>query len=342
MYAPSGPALRPSLDRPGRACPISYRYAPSTLARSADVEADTLYVAGGVYGNPYAIERILELVHAERNGAVLVFNGDFNWFNVDCGSFASINHAVLRHLALRGNVETEIAHDDPHAGCGCAYPDGVGDDEVDRSNAIIVRLRETARGLPLVREQLGALPMSLVAEVAGVRVGIVHGDAQSLAGWGYSEHALAQPEGVERLRDHVAAARVRVIASSHTCLPVALSLDTPHGRCALFNNGAAGMPNFRGTRYGLITRIGSLSSPRALYGTRIGNAHVEALAVPYDHARWIDAFLASWPPGSAAHASYFERLTEGPCYELSAAVRGHVSWGACPTPKAMSTRTLRG
>jgi hypothetical protein len=324
MRASTGASPEPAADLPGRACPLSYRYAPATLARAADVEADTLYVAGGVYGNLYALERILDLMHAERNGAMLVLNGDFNWFNVEPRSFAAINGVALQHRALRGNVETEIAHDDPQAGCGCAYPGAVADDEVERSNAIISRLRETASSFPSVRKQLGTLPMSLVAEVAGVRAAIVHGDAESLAGWGYSERALGQPGGLERLRDHVAAARVRVIASSHTCLPVALALDAPQGRCALFNNGAAGMPNFRGTRFGVITRIASTPSPRALYGTRVGNAHVEALAVPYDHQRWIDAFLASWPPGSAAHTSYFERMTEGPSYEMRSAVRGRM------------------
>ena len=32
------------------------------------------------------------------------------------------------------------------AGCGCGYPDSVGDAEVARSNAILAQLRETARG----------------------------------------------------------------------------------------------------------------------------------------------------------------------------------------------------
>lgn len=330
---------QPQDMQPGRTCPVSYRYAPSTLARSAEIEADTLYVTGGVYGNAYALERILELVHEERDGAALVFNGDFNWFNVNACDFAATNGVGTRHLALRGNVETEIAHDDPRAGCGCAYPDGVSDDEVERSNAMIVRLRETARGFPSVRKQLSALPMHLVAQIAGIRVGIVHGDAESLAGWAYSESALARPDGIQRLRFHIAAARVRVLASSHTCLPVALGFETAEGPCALFNNGAAGMPNFRGTQHGLITRIGTRPSARALYGVRIGGAHVEALAVEYDHARWIDAFQASWPAGSAAHRSYFARLAEGPPYGFSAAVRGTVSWNVDPRRNGVGRST---
>lgn len=310
--------------RAGRTCPLSYRYLPSTLDRDPELQAETLYIAGGVYGNSHALARILELAHDERNGASVVFNGDFNWFNVDGCGFAAINHFAMQHVALRGNVETEIAHDDPAAGCGCGYPEGVSDDAVERSNAIAARLRETARALPAVRKILGELPMHLVADVAGTRIAIVHGDAESLAGWAYSEDALRDAEGMQRLRSHIAAARVRVVASSHTCLPIAMGFDTPAGECALFNNGAAGMPNFSGTRHGLITRIGTRPSPHALYGARIGAAHVEALPVHYNHAQWIDAFLASWPPGSAAHNSYFRRLIEGPAYDLGAAVRGSV------------------
>ena len=32
-------------------------------------------------------------------------------------------------------------------------------------------------------------------------------------------------------------------------------------------------------------------------------------------------FLASWPAGSPAHASYFRRITEGPGYGVADAVR---------------------
>jgi len=81
--------------------------------------------------------------------------------------------------------------------------------------------------------------MHAVLDVAGVRVGVVHGDMESLAGWGYSEAALATAAGLAQLRDHLDVAHVRVVASSHTCLPVALTLDAETGRCVFINNGAA-------------------------------------------------------------------------------------------------------
>src|SRR4029077_13286563 len=118
---------------------------------------------------------------------------DFHWFDVDAGDFAALSQRVLAHPVLRGNVETEIAHDDRNGGCGGAYPADVSDADVARSNEIIERLLTTARAQPALRERLGALPMHLVASVAGARIGIVHGDATSLAGWGFAHDRLAQP-----------------------------------------------------------------------------------------------------------------------------------------------------
>jgi hypothetical protein len=310
--------------QPGRACPLDYRYEPAALARAPDFSSDALYVVGGLYGNAIALDAILNLAEDEVTAPVLVFNGDFNWFNIDAEGYAGINERVLEHVATRGNVETELASERDEAGCGCAYPQDVSDGEVERSNAIMRRLRETARRFPALGSRLGALPMHCVVDVAGVRVAIVHGDAESLAGWTYAERALSTAEGIERVRSHLETTGARVIASTHTCLPVAVTLEARQGACALINNGAAGMPNFRGTRYGVATRIAPLPRRDALYGARIGRLHVEAFPVYYDHPRWMEMFLANWPRGSPAHASYFRRLTEGPCYERTAALRSAV------------------
>lgn len=307
--------------RPGRSCPLSYRYAPAVLARAPELAAETLYVAGGLYGNGPALDAIAERAGHESGGVQLVFNGDFNWYNTDAAGFESVNEAVLRHTALRGNVETELAGEDDAAGCGCGYPDFVGEAEVERSNRILRSLRGTARGFPGLRKRLGALPMHLVAEVDGVRVAIVHGDAESLAGWGFSQEALRDPARRATAAEWFGAARARVFASSHTCLPVLQDFDTPFGRCLLANNGAAGMPNFRGARYGLMTRISRTCAPDALYGTEIEGIRVEALPVRYDHERFERAFLANWPAGSPAHLSYHRRISAGPAYRLADAVR---------------------
>lgn len=305
--------------QPGRSCPLHYRYTPASLNRPPEIVADTLYVIGGLYGNFPALRAIETLAAAERAPATLAFNGDFNWFNTDAAGFVAINEAVLAHHALRGNVETELAGDDDTAGCGCAYPSSVSDAEVERSNAMLTQLRNTARKNPQLRSRLAALPMNRVATVGGLRIAIVHGDCTSLAGWAYDESALAHAAGIATVAAHCTAARTRVIASSHTCLPVALKLDTLTGPCALFNNGAAGMPNFAGTAFGVITRIATtpVQSPAALYGTVIDGVHIDALAVAYDHAEWQRAFMANWPAGSAGHLSYHQRITAGPHYGIN-------------------------
>jgi hypothetical protein len=318
--AANGGALG-GLMQPGRGCPISYRYEPAALKHAPALAAETLYVIGGLYGNRQALDWIEARAAREAGNVTLVFNGDFHWFDVDRGIFGAINERVLRHHVLRGNVETEIAGDDPAAGCGCGYPAFVSDDEVGRSNQIIERLRETARACPDARARLGALPAWLAAEVSGMRIGIVHGDAESLAGWGFSQEALRERSQRSTVAAWFDTAGVRVFASSHTCLPVMQTFYARQGRCLLANNGAAGMPNFRGTRYGLITRISRAAAPDALYGATVEGVHVEALPVPYDHAGFEREFLGSWPAGSPAHESYFRRIIEGPAYQLDEALR---------------------
>lgn len=307
-------------SRPGRSCPTSYRYAPRVFDRAAEIEADTLLVAGGLYGNVEALESLLEMAAREGPGARLVFNGDFHWFDVDPSDFLRVTRAVEGHGAIRGNVETEIAGEESGAGCGCAYPADVGDDDVDRSNVILARLRETARRFPEARTALGRLPMHLVARVGEARAGIVHGDCSSLAGWGFAHDALDDPGHARWLESGFRDARVDVFASSHTCLPAIRAFGFGHGRAVVANNGAAGMPNFAGEPFGLVTRISVRPARDALYGTRVAGAFVEALALHHDARAWRARFLASWPEGTSAHRSYFRRIAQGPAFARERAV----------------------
>jgi hypothetical protein len=301
---------------PGRTCPLSYRYAAGAFAGAPALLTDTLWIAGGLYGNRYALQALLEAFDAEPGDKALVFNGDFHWFDAEATEFELIDEAVAGFHAMRGNVETEIAAPAENAGCGCAYPEWVGDATVAHSNAIIDRLRAAALASGRNSAMLAALPMHLVAEIGGERVGIVHGDAESLAGWKFSQETLSTPEGIADTERALMQAGVRVFASSHTCLPVLKAF--PGGR-AIVNNGAAGMPNFRGERYGIATRISTRPARDPLYGARCGALHVEAMAVAYDAAAWEKRFLELWPAGSDAHRSYFGRIAGGPDYELSAA-----------------------
>lgn len=306
---------------PGRNCPTSYRYGRQALAGEASLHAESLWVAGGLYGNPFALDALLAAYEADRGAKALAFNGDFHWFDVDAGDFQRVNDAVLAFHATRGNVETELASPARDAGCGCGYPAWVGDDTVERSNRIMERLRATAQSVPRTLAPLAALPMHLVARVGNARIGIVHGDADSLAGWGFSQEALATAAGRDDVRRALDDTGVDLFASSHTCLPL---LQPFSGERALVNNGAAGMPNFRGCRYGLATRIALFPSSQSLYGIRCGELFVDAIPIPYDHAAWERRFLEQWCAGSDAHASYYRRLVAGPDYSRAEALRTEI------------------
>ena len=324
-------ASTPVRAMPGRSCPLHYRYRPADFAAAPATACDTLYVVGGLYGNTEALAQVLALFAQERGDKRLVFNGDFNWFNIGAAAFAAINTQVLQHTALRGKVETELAADaaDDSAGatgCGCAYPAWVGDGVVERSNRILQRLRATARQFPQLRRQLAALPMSARMDVAGLRVAIVHGDAESLAGWGFAMEHLQDAAHRDTVRGWFMQAQVDAFACSHTCLPVFHRLPTPGRGIApmVLNNGATGMPNFRSDPAGLFTRIAStpFAGPAAArrHGLRGGAAFVDAIAVDSASPAWRASFLQQWPAGSDAHESYWQRIAQGPAFEPAQAL----------------------
>ncbi|RVT49601.1 metallophosphoesterase family protein [Rubrivivax albus] len=323
--------VAPTPPAPGRSCPLHYRYRPEDLAVPPPAglqDLEVLYVVGGLYGNLVALHRVLQLFSQESGRKALVFNGDFHWFDAEPAWFDAVQQGVLAHWAIRGNVETELADEAAagDAGCGCAYPDWVDNAVVDRSNRIHARLRSVTSAAQ--RRTLAKLPMWLRADVGGCRVGIVHGDAQSLAGWGFAQEHLREPAGRDLARPWFAASGVDAFACSHTCLPVfqRLRLEADAApRHWILNNGAAGMPNFQGDGAGLLTRIAlrPYRGPERRFGVRAGldHVHAEAIAIDVDAATWRARFQATWPEGSDAHLSYFDRIAHGPAYRVADAVR---------------------
>ena len=88
------------MEVPGRSCPLAYRYQPEELARPTQLEADTVYVVGGLYGNPAALQALLEGADREPSGApAIVFNGDVHWLDVDPDDFQTISETVLQARA---------------------------------------------------------------------------------------------------------------------------------------------------------------------------------------------------------------------------------------------------
>ena len=330
------------MTQPGRSCPLRYRYRPEVFARDATLHAETLYVIGGLYGNVESLRRLLAMQRDEeqRSGGrvELLFNGDFNWFDCDAESFSEINETVLRHAAIQGNVEAEFDSASDDNGCGCNYPDHVEQAVVERSNAIMRRLRECAADFPALQRRLGALPMYCTVEVGGQAIGVVHGDPESLSGWRFAWEAMPalageslEPLGLTSTQrashasvaDDFRRAGVSAFASTHTCLPFVQDIQVDGQRHLVINNGAAGMPNFKGTSFGVLTRISSRSETPgdSLYGTTLNGLRFDALPIRYDQAAWMHRFLSNWPAGSPAHTAYFNRITEGPEFTVPQAVR---------------------
>jgi hypothetical protein len=260
--------------------------------------------------------------------------GDFHWFDVAPEEFRVIARGVEEFEAVAGNVERELAGDDSKAGCGCAYPAYVADAVVERSNAIIGQLQETARIFSAHGTWMSSLPAFRAVRVAAERVLIVHGDTRSLAGWSFAAEVMPEAPQALRLRSNIERADItraewitqefrrvgaRVIACSHTCLPFARRVRSPKLDALLINNGAAGMPNFRGNRCGIITRIAAdRAIPEgSLYGRQVGALRCDALALEYDHARWWACFRRQWPQGSPADLNYAQRMLRGPDCDLA-------------------------
>ena len=322
----------PLSTAPGRQCPLHYRYGAAALARAAPRQAATLYVVGGLYGNLSALDAIEAMAGADRDGGspTLCFNGDFNWFDVDDAAFAQVNARVLAHDAILGNVEAEFGTPSDDAGCGCGYPDDVDDATVERSNRIHRRLKTTAARHPALTARIAALPMFARYRVGGLRVGVVHGDADALAGWRFDVSALDDPLAAPWLADSFARAEVDLFASTHTCLPAmrrfaSAPTASPGPARWIVNNGAAGMPNFDARSAaglaGLCTRIATTPSPHpVLHERRVGDVHVALLPVRYDETRWLASFLAQWPPGTPAWTSYHSRITTGTGFDVARAL----------------------
>jgi hypothetical protein len=332
----------------GRTCPLAYRYRPEDLAGPATVATPTLFVVGGVYGNVAALRAVLARVAREEPDAAVVFNGDFHYLDTGADAFATVGRTVAGHLAIQGNIEAELAATasggGDEAGCGCAYPDYVDDATVERSNDVMAELRRTAGRSPELVAPLAALPRYLTVEVGGYRVGIVHGDPENLAGWGLALEAMepgdeqvrartgwyGTPTDASTVAGWFRRSGVRALASTHTGLPYAQDVDVDGVRHLVVNNGAAGLPGFAGRLHGVMTRLSAVSGvpSDSLYGTTLEGLRCDALPVDYDTGAWTAQFLAAWPPGSAAHASYYERLTAGTGLGLTQAARGSVTVNA--------------
>ena len=140
---------------------------------------------------------------------------------------------------------------------------------------------------------------------------VVHGDLDSLAGWGLAHESFS--EGNDgKLTEWFLASGADVVASTHTCLPVLWSGLVGEQSRVVVNNGSAGMGNLQSDPRGLITRIG-LSSPvtEPVAGIERQGLHVSLLPVSYSLEAWLPEFDRLWPAGSPAAVSYRNRIRNG-------------------------------
>lgn len=309
-------------SREGRACPRDYRLPQQLFSADPLLRCETLYVAGGLYGNPFALTALDRLVGGEAEDCLVLLNGDMHWFDRSLEDFQDIERRTASYVRLAGNVERELCRrQDVGVGCGCAYPSCVSDAAVGRSNSIHALLKETFLEDKLLRERMEGRPAAAVVDVAGRKVGVTHGDEKLVGGWQCSREALRDMRRQEELGSWMERNRIDVFASSHTCAPAALRL----AKGAVINNGAAGLPNFRSQKYGLAIRISTIPAREALFGAECEGLFVDAVPLRYDHKAFLKWFDALWPTASPAATSYRDRIANGPDDDIGNALLGGFS-----------------
>ena len=284
-------------------CPLDY-------ALSFDVtptqHCDTLYVVGGLYGNGEALEALKRRIEPE---ALVVFNGDIHWFDASIELFMRIEEEIVPFVLLNGNVEMELSREvKSGAGCGCFYPTCVSEETKAWAHEIHAILSEMVdTHLPTYKKKFQERKTCLSVLVGEHTVAITHGDETSLAGWECSRENLRKEARQRALNAWFETNRFSVLASSHTCEAALLALENG----VLINNGAAGLPNFKGLGSGLVTRISTTPAPKALYGTRFENLFIDAICLEYDFEAFKRQFCAIWKEESPASRSYWKRITHG-------------------------------
>ncbi|WP_165055290.1 MULTISPECIES: arsenosugar biosynthesis radical SAM (seleno)protein ArsS [unclassified Adlercreutzia] len=323
----------------GRACPVDYRIASDAFAGVPQVRCEVLYVVGGLYGNPFALDAIDALVEAEGQNTLVVLNGDVHWFDKTAENFAAVERRIERYVPLVGNVEAELRRQvDVGVGCGCAYPECTSDESVSRSNRIHKMLSIAVDAHPELKEPLEGRPAVMAVDVAGFKVGITHGDEKLIGGWGCSRESLQDIMRQDEIDRFMADNGIDVLATTHTCAPAAVAL----ARGCVINNGAAGLPNFAGQRYGLAIRIAETPHDDALFGCELDGLFVQAVPVRYDHDAFLAWFDNLWDELSPAAVSYRDRIVDGPDDRLADALLGGFAPGPTARREARERADVRG
>ncbi|MEI0560020.1 hypothetical protein R4L22_00380 [Brachyspira pilosicoli] len=298
-------------------CPSDYALDKDSFKKVININNSTLYIVGGLYGNIESLKEINKMIENEKDKDILlIFNGDMHWFDKSADDFKKIEDMSENSQKLLGNVEKELFREGDYNGCGCSYPSYVSDDIVNRSNIIHKELKKVMDILPKYKNILSGRKKNITVEMMGQKIAITHGDEKSLSGWECSNESLERYERQNELDNWFIENDIDILASTHTCFPAAVKLKNG----IVINNGAAGMPNFKGKLYGLITRISNSVNENAVYRDRINNLYAEAVPVRYDNDRFLKWFDNLWPLGSEASVSYRDRIINGTEYGIEKAV----------------------
>ncbi|WP_101773280.1 calcineurin phosphoesterase [Peptostreptococcus faecalis] len=295
----------------GRTCPLDYKIEESSFD-TIEGRYDTIYVIGGLYGNKFALKKIIEMANEEYNETNImpkfVFNGDMHWFDYKYDDFIEIEKLSESGIKLLGNVEAEMIRlNDIGVGCGCSYPDTTSDDAVERSNEIHKKLKDLATKRKDVYKELEDRKKIVNIQVGSSKVSITHGDEKYLSGWDCSLENLSKKSRQEELYDFMKSKKIDVFATTHTCAQVVLKYEDK----AVYNNGASGMASVNTSLGGIITRISTNRREDFIVEDKINDVYIQQCIVDYDVDEFISWFDEIWNIDSPASISYRNRIING-------------------------------
>lgn len=288
----------------GRNCSLEYILQKDWTKKIKNLEAEVIYIVGGLYGNRCALEIINKMAHGEN--AKVIFNGDMHWFDVEKEDFLKIEELSKGSIKLLGNVEFELLNNTTSLGCGCNYPEDVSDGVVERSNIIHNMMKENIKGDQILNDIKGR-SKTLVLDFFGKKIAITHGDEKSMSGWKCSNDNLKLESRKKELDNWFKENDIDILATTHTCLAVVYD----NGRNIVINNGAAGMANIKGETFGLFTRIAKNSHKKAIYSEYRDGLYVELVKVDFNIEKFKLWFEKVWPDDSPASISYKNRIING-------------------------------
>jgi predicted phosphodiesterase/uncharacterized Fe-S cluster-containing radical SAM superfamily protein len=220
--------------------------------------SESVLVFGGPYSNLEATQALIE--EADRLGFTperMICTGDVVAYGADASQTVALVRDSVRHI-IKGNCEESLGADSED--CGCGFPEN---SECSRlSDAWFQHARSELNVAD--RHWMAGLPESLVLDLDGVRLAVVHGSPSTINRFVFAStgHALKLKE--------IESAGVDGVIGGHCGLPFTQSISGS----LWHNSGAIGMPANDGTPrvwYSIISR------------TADGIA-IEHRSIGYDHA----------------------------------------------------------